>query len=373
MKKIQLILVSSFLLFGTAQTYGATKVSDLPAATAVTTDDLLMVVDAPAGTATSKKITVGNFFDNIKIGDPTADTSFTALTFERLSGNQTIAWDETNDEIDVSAPLNVACVNPTQTCLGFTANSTLDDTTDGDSVLYTGGGDSSFAIDAVNDVFELTSSKAFNGSDILFYIANSSSSVTGSDNYLLQVKSADTDQDLASFGDGTNWLYVDSNGGIRWSGTGSLAIPNGTAPTVDAAGETAVDTTDDQLVYYGGAKRVVSYKKSVKVPFFSPTSSTIVTLGKAEDGYTITSINCIVDPADSSESAVVDVQECDSTGDNCSTVDAAITCDNDGAADDGSLSNPSIDAGDWWIIDFGTITGTVTQGSVQINYAITAE
>ena len=40
----------------------------------------------------------------------------------------------------------------------------------------------------------------------------------------------------------------------------SVQIPNGTAPTVDAAGEVAVDTTDDQFSYFGGAKRTVSYK-----------------------------------------------------------------------------------------------------------------
>ena len=42
----------------------------------------------------------------------------------------------------------------------------------------------------------------------------------------------------------------------------SLEIPNGAAPTVNAAGEVAVDTTDDQFIYYGGAKRVLDYIKS---------------------------------------------------------------------------------------------------------------
>lgn len=39
----------------------------------------------------------------------------------------------------------------------------------------------------------------------------------------------------------------------------SIAVPQGTAPTVDAAGEIAVDTSDDQLIYYGAAKRVIPY------------------------------------------------------------------------------------------------------------------
>lgn len=44
--------------------------------------------------------------------------------------------------------------------------------------------------------------------------------------------------------------------------TGSLAVPQGAAPTVDAAGEVAVDTTDDQLIYYGGAKRVIPHEQT---------------------------------------------------------------------------------------------------------------
>ena len=40
--------------------------------------------------------------------------------------------------------------------------------------------------------------------------------------------------------------------------TGSLAIPQGATPTVDAVGEIAIDTTSDQFIYYGGAKRVIA-------------------------------------------------------------------------------------------------------------------
>ena len=39
--------------------------------------------------------------------------------------------------------------------------------------------------------------------------------------------------------------------------TGSVALPQGAAPTVDSVGETAIDTTSDQLIYYGSAKRVL--------------------------------------------------------------------------------------------------------------------
>jgi len=91
---------------------------------------------------------------------------------------------------------------------------------------------------------------------------------------------------------------------------------------------------------------------------------------KAPAALTITDIDCIVDPADTGESVVIDIQECDGTGDSCTTVDATITCDNDGAADDGSLSNGAIDSGDWINWDIGTVTGTVTQVSVTVKYEL---
>lgn len=97
-----------------------------------------------------------------------------------------------------------------------------------------------------------------------------------------------------------------------------------------------------------------------------PSDSDSFLFAKLVSGATISDIHCIVDPTDSSESVVIDVQECDSSGDNCTTVDATITCDNDGAEDDGSLTNPSLDANDWILLDIGTVTGTVTDLTVSI-------
>lgn len=100
----------------------------------------------------------------------------------------------------------------------------------------------------------------------------------------------------------------------------------------------------------------------------SPADADNFLIFKAPVALTITDIHCVVDPADSSESVVIDIQERTSTGDTPATVDATITCDNDGAEDDGTLTNGAIDAGDWVSIDIGTVTGTVTQVAVSIYY-----
>jgi hypothetical protein len=57
------------------------KVSALSAITNLSQDDLFMVVDDPAGTPTSKKVTVGNLFGNVAVATThKALTTFTANT-----------------------------------------------------------------------------------------------------------------------------------------------------------------------------------------------------------------------------------------------------------------------------------------------------
>ena len=178
----------------------------------------------------------------------------------------------------------------------------------------------------------------------------------------------------SNFSSGTVTLGVLA-GTIDAGGATSTEIVNGTGPTVNAAGEIAVDTTDDQVKYYGGAERVLSYKLQKNLSYDSPTASDLIHFWKPADNVTITSINCIVDPAGSGESAVIDIQECDGNGDSCAGVDGAttITCGNTNTADDGALSNATIDAGDWVVLDGGTVTGTVSNVGVEIRYTLDAE
>lgn len=152
--------------------------------------------------------------------------------------------------------------------------------------------------------------------------------------------------------------------------TSSLTLPQGTGPTVDAAGETAIDTTSDQLVYYGGAKRILTYKKQENFVVKTPVDADDFLLFKAQTAITITDIHVI---AQGGTSISVDIQECDSAGANCATVDAAITADTDGAEDDGALSNGSIDAGDWVKVVLGAPSGTVDFLTGSIYYVETAD
>ena len=133
-----------------------------------------------------------------------------------------------------------------------------------------------------------------------------------------------------------------------------------------------IGTADQLLRVNSGATAPEYYtnKKTMNIVLESPADTDSFLMYKAPQAITITHIECIVDPADTGESAVIDVQECNSNGDSCLTVDNTITCDNDGAADDGTFSNGTIDSGDWINFDIVTVTGTITAVSVTTTYAV---
>lgn len=175
---------------------------------------------------------------------------------------------------------------------------------------------------------------------------------------------------LPTLSGGTGIVITEDGGGAGIDTINVSGVPSGTAPTVDAAGETAIDTTSDQLVYYGGAKRVLTYKKQIDFAVKTPVDADDFLLFKAQTAMTITDIHVI---AQGGTSISVDIQECNSSGASCSTVDAAITADTDGAEDDGTLSNGTIDAGDWVKVVLGAPSGTVNYLAGSIYYVETAD
>ena len=169
---------------------------------------------------------------------------------------------------------------------------------------------------------------------------------------------------------GGNIGAATSTGAVDFGGATSLEVPNGAAPTVDVAGEIAVDTTSDQLIYYGTGKRVLPYRFQENFAIKSPVDADDVLMFKAQRAITVTDIHVL---AQGGGTISVDIQECDSAGANCATVDAAISADSDGAEDDGAISNGAIDAGDWVKLVLAAPSGTVNFLSGSIYYTITAD
>lgn len=160
---------------------------------------------------------------------------------------------------------------------------------------------------------------------------------------------------------------------LAGGGGAAASITADTNPTVDASGEIAEDTTVAGQLILGAGADVHTPIRQLTIGLENPADTQNILLGKLPYGIIIQSITCGCDPADSSESVVIDVQERDASGDSPASADATITCDNDGAADDGSLSNATFDKNDWWSLDIGTVTGTVSNAFVTIKYKVVRE
>ena len=154
--------------------------------------------------------------------------------------------------------------------------------------------------------------------------------------------------------------------------TTTLDIPSGATVDANAAGELGIDTTDDQLVYYGGAERIIPYRAENS---FAVAGTSLLEnpdthrLVKSQDGITITDIHCITDTG----TVIIELMEQDSAGANDATVDAPITCDSNGAEDDGTLANGVIDAADWLASRIGTAASSPTILNVTWYYTVNRE
>lgn len=149
-----------------------------------------------------------------------------------------------------------------------------------------------------------------------------------------------------------------------FGGATSIEIVNGTSPTVDAAGEIAVDTTDDQLIYYGGAKRVITYKQQKCFALETPSADDDnVSIFFPTDAITITNMYCMTKGGTSVEVIL---------SDGTNALDT-MTCDADGATDDGNIANATFTANEEVQFDIGTLTGEVDWVTFCFTYTTTSE
>lgn len=150
-------------------------------------------------------------------------------------------------------------------------------------------------------------------------------------------------------------------GAYDFGGASDFEVPNGTGPTVNAAGEVGVDTTDDQFVYYGGAARVLPYEFEKCVALEDPVDADDnIPFYFPRNAITITDVYCEVDGGTSIALTISD-------GTNALE---AITCDGDGAEDDGSIANGTFTALERMEFDLGSASGTSTWLAFCITYTV---
>lgn len=165
----------------------------------------------------------------------------------------------------------------------------------------------------------------------------------------------------------TGLVDITATGAIIFS-DGSLEIPNGTAPTLDATGEIAIDTTDNQFLYAtstpsNGYPAVLSDKFAF-VSFKLASTSKMFSGAKIDlppwgDAIRIKEFYCNVEGPGTS---VVFNLTNNAYADDTET----ITCDIDGASDTDVSTNNLIPASATSSIEIGTVTGAVDYLNIRI-------
>jgi hypothetical protein len=145
----------------------------------------------------------------------------------------------------------------------------------------------------------------------------------------------------------------------------TIVMPFGDSVGVGTTGYVGIDTSDNQLIYNGGVERVVSYKHEKCFTLFSPADADHddIPIYSPTDGITVTNMYCRVQGG---TSAVLTLS------DGTNALDA-MTCDADGAADDGDISNSTFSANERMEVDTGTVTGEVDYVNFCFTYTITRE
>lgn len=156
-------------------------------------------------------------------------------------------------------------------------------------------------------------------------------------------------------------------GSWDFGGATSIEIVNGSSPTVDAIGETALDTSDNQLLVatstnasypavYPAVQRIWSATIASTSPDFA--SGGRIHMPRQRDGFSIKEIWCSVDGG---TSVIINVSNAAGTSDT-----ETVTCTTNGASDTSITSNPLVTAGATSSLEIGTVTGSVDYLSFSV-------
>ena len=151
----------------------------------------------------------------------------------------------------------------------------------------------------------------------------------------------------------------------------SVSIPAGSNPTTDVAGEIAVDTTTGDgsgLRVYSNVGVTLPLRQSKSFVITNPTSSSDYSIWKTPYNITIREIHVLVTAG---TNVVGNLDEADANGANASAIDSDLTAlAGVNKNDDGTLSNPTVDADDYLNWHTTSVSGSVTSVTVTFEYTV---
>ena len=315
----------------------AVKMTDFTEDTSPTSDDLIWTTNAPAGTAADRKVTLGNLL----LWLATQDITFSGTITITLADDSTLTLPAEAPEVPsffhIAADGTMTFV-PISDYEGIPSYGEL--TTEHVAVWYNDDGTWKLKAGDLPATDNTTNGKLVK-------------KVVDGGVHTLENASAGTD-------------YAAPNADT--TGTASK-LPVDTA--TDASGEESVDSTTGQYRNYDGTRQnVFSPINSFSIVIPAPADTDDINILKAPYGMTILGIDCIVQ---GTTSVTGQIQECSSAGASCADLDSDITCDADGAADDGTLTDSTIASGAWLRWKTTSVSGTPTFLTVTVRYRVVAD
>lgn len=170
---------------------------------------------------------------------------------------------------------------------------------------------------------------------------------------------------------GTSLFQITASAQVLVCTTCRLTIPQGTAPTLSAAGDIAQDTTVDQLLY-GSQPNVLQATSTKSITWESPTASDNITFWRTDVPITITKASCIQTSSVNNPSTTVNIRHftdrSTTTGNTLLASSAACTA----TTTTQSLTtngDTTIAAGEWvWVITSATSNSSSTNITLEFKY-----
>lgn len=173
--------------------------------------------------------------------------------------------------------------------------------------------------------------------------------------------------DVADFAEADGDVFT---GVHDFGGATSLEAPNAAGgTTVDVAGEFTVDTTPGSFNFHdGSSEKVLSSEYTKSFVITDPTATDDFPVWRVPFAITITAIHLLVEGG---TNLIGGLDEGDANGNSPVAVDSDITgTAGTNANDDGSLTNPTIDANDYLLWHTTSISGSPTSVTVSWEYTI---
>ena len=171
--------------------------------------------------------------------------------------------------------------------------------------------------------------------------------------------------DTSPWATGEQKLYTWSNLKSDLESISEFGFPYGpTLSWIDTKAEAGLDDTDDQLIIYGAAARVFTYKHRECFTLEDPADADDnVPIFSLDDGFTVTRLDCIVSGGTSAVMVL---------NDGTNNLDS-MTCATTETSDAAMSGNNVFTALEKMELDVGTVTGAVDWVRMCFSYTITRE